>query len=159
MSFWNVPPSANIVLRGRRMGLIYSFCWTLSYVLILTGQDSGSKAIPASLGTTQPQQEKVGSPPGQPTVQVELSLHGFFLVFSIMERKWPCHLLLHCCCPALPARPAQCLCVHKDVLTEASPAVRALSLTFVGWTCPFCWPHVYSAIIFSWVNDISAANT
>ncbi|XP_055263069.1 BRD4-interacting chromatin-remodeling complex-associated protein-like isoform X2 [Moschus berezovskii] len=35
----------------------------------LPGQDSGSKVIPASLGTTQPQQEKVvGSPPGQPTV-------------------------------------------------------------------------------------------
>ncbi|KAB0354880.1 hypothetical protein FD755_022339 [Muntiacus reevesi] len=35
-------------------------------------QDSGSKVIPASLGTTQPQQEKVvGSPPGQPTVQVD----------------------------------------------------------------------------------------
>ncbi|KAF6112893.1 BRD4 interacting chromatin remodeling complex associated protein like [Phyllostomus discolor] len=37
----------------------------------LPGQDSGSKAIPVSLGTTQPQQEKVGSPPGQPTVQVD----------------------------------------------------------------------------------------
>lgn len=37
----------------------------------LPGQDSGSKAIPASLGTTQAQQEKVGSPPGQPTVQVD----------------------------------------------------------------------------------------
>uniref|UniRef100_A0AAA9TF23 BICRA like chromatin remodeling complex associated protein n=1 Tax=Bos taurus TaxID=9913 RepID=A0AAA9TF23_BOVIN len=38
----------------------------------LPGQDSGSKVIPASLGTTQPQQEKVvGSPPGQPTVQVD----------------------------------------------------------------------------------------
>ncbi|KAM9740308.1 BRD4-interacting chromatin-remodeling complex-associated protein-like isoform 2-T3 [Dama dama] len=36
----------------------------------LPGQDSGSKVIPASLGTTQPQQEKVvGSPPGQPAVQ------------------------------------------------------------------------------------------
>ncbi|XP_043305310.1 BRD4-interacting chromatin-remodeling complex-associated protein-like isoform X1 [Cervus canadensis] len=39
----------------------------------LPGQDSGSKVIPASLGTTQPQQEKVvGSPPGQPAVQKEL---------------------------------------------------------------------------------------
>ncbi|XP_054425342.1 BRD4-interacting chromatin-remodeling complex-associated protein-like [Pteronotus mesoamericanus] len=37
----------------------------------LPGQDSGSKVIPASLGTTQPQQEKVGSSPGQPTVQVD----------------------------------------------------------------------------------------
>ncbi|XP_043305314.1 BRD4-interacting chromatin-remodeling complex-associated protein-like isoform X2 [Cervus canadensis] len=38
----------------------------------LPGQDSGSKVIPASLGTTQPQQEKVvGSPPGQPAVQVD----------------------------------------------------------------------------------------
>uniref|UniRef100_K9INS2 Putative vesicle coat complex copii subunit sfb3 n=1 Tax=Desmodus rotundus TaxID=9430 RepID=K9INS2_DESRO len=35
------------------------------------GQDSGSKVIPASLGTTQPQQEKVGSSPGQPAVQVD----------------------------------------------------------------------------------------
>ncbi|XP_033720124.1 BRD4-interacting chromatin-remodeling complex-associated protein-like [Tursiops truncatus] len=38
----------------------------------LPGQDSGSKAIPVSLGTTQPQQEKVvGSSPGQPVVQVD----------------------------------------------------------------------------------------
>ncbi|XP_004673546.1 PREDICTED: GLTSCR1-like protein isoform X1 [Condylura cristata] len=38
----------------------------------LPGQDSGSKVLPASLGTTQPQQEKVvGSSPGQPTVQVD----------------------------------------------------------------------------------------
>ncbi|XP_036908778.1 BRD4-interacting chromatin-remodeling complex-associated protein-like [Sturnira hondurensis] len=37
----------------------------------LPGQDSGSKVTPASLGTTQPQQEKVGSPPGQPAVQVD----------------------------------------------------------------------------------------
>ncbi|XP_007197915.1 BRD4-interacting chromatin-remodeling complex-associated protein-like [Balaenoptera acutorostrata] len=38
----------------------------------LPGQDSGSKVIPVSLGTTQPQQEKVvGSSPGQPAVQVD----------------------------------------------------------------------------------------
>ncbi|XP_032503507.1 BRD4-interacting chromatin-remodeling complex-associated protein-like [Phocoena sinus] len=38
----------------------------------LPGQDSGSKAIPVSLGTPQPQQEKVvGSSPGQPVVQVD----------------------------------------------------------------------------------------
>ncbi|XP_066105107.1 BRD4-interacting chromatin-remodeling complex-associated protein-like isoform X1 [Saccopteryx bilineata] len=38
----------------------------------LPGQDSGSKVIPASLGTAQPQQEKVvGSSPSQPTVQVD----------------------------------------------------------------------------------------
>ncbi|XP_006202058.1 BRD4-interacting chromatin-remodeling complex-associated protein-like isoform X2 [Vicugna pacos] len=38
----------------------------------LPGQDSGSKVIPASLGTAQPQQEKgVGSSPGQPAVQVD----------------------------------------------------------------------------------------
>ncbi|KAI5766783.1 BICRAL protein [Gulo gulo luscus] len=38
----------------------------------LPGQDSGSKVMPGSLGTTQPQQEKVvGSSPSQPTVQVD----------------------------------------------------------------------------------------
>ncbi|XP_014692867.2 BRD4-interacting chromatin-remodeling complex-associated protein-like [Equus asinus] len=38
----------------------------------LPGQDSGSKVMPASLGTAQPQQEKVvGSSPGQPVVQVD----------------------------------------------------------------------------------------
>uniref|UniRef100_A0A8C9D0D9 BICRA like chromatin remodeling complex associated protein n=1 Tax=Panthera leo TaxID=9689 RepID=A0A8C9D0D9_PANLE len=38
----------------------------------LPGQDSGSKVIPVSLGTAQPQQEKVvGSSPGQPAVQVD----------------------------------------------------------------------------------------
>ncbi|XP_054577778.1 BRD4-interacting chromatin-remodeling complex-associated protein-like [Eptesicus fuscus] len=37
----------------------------------LPGQDSGSKVISASLGTAQPQQEKVGSSPGQPAVQVD----------------------------------------------------------------------------------------
>lgn len=38
----------------------------------LPGQDSGSKVIPVSLGTAQPQQEKVvGSSPGQPSVQVD----------------------------------------------------------------------------------------
>ncbi|XP_006882044.1 PREDICTED: GLTSCR1-like protein [Elephantulus edwardii] len=38
----------------------------------LPGQDSGNKVLPASLGTTQPQQEKVvGSSPGQPAVQVD----------------------------------------------------------------------------------------
>ncbi|KAF6364121.1 BRD4 interacting chromatin remodeling complex associated protein like [Rhinolophus ferrumequinum] len=39
---------------------------------VLPGQDSGSKVIPASLGTAQTQQEKgVGSSPGQPAVQVD----------------------------------------------------------------------------------------
>lgn len=61
----------------------------LSHVFILIGQDSGSKVIPASLGTTQPQEKVVGSPPGQPTVQVEDSLPGF-LMFSVIERK--CHI-------------------------------------------------------------------
>ncbi|XP_036103965.1 BRD4-interacting chromatin-remodeling complex-associated protein-like [Molossus molossus] len=43
----------------------------------LPGQDSGGKVIPASLGTAQPQQEKVvGSSPGQPTVQVDGHLGG-----------------------------------------------------------------------------------
>ncbi|XP_007970733.1 BRD4-interacting chromatin-remodeling complex-associated protein-like [Macaca nemestrina] len=38
----------------------------------LPGQDSGSKVISASLGTAQPQQEKVvGSSPGHPAVQVD----------------------------------------------------------------------------------------
>uniref|UniRef100_G1NY27 BICRA like chromatin remodeling complex associated protein n=1 Tax=Myotis lucifugus TaxID=59463 RepID=G1NY27_MYOLU len=37
----------------------------------LPGQDSGSKVISASLGTAQPQQENVGSSPGQPAVQVD----------------------------------------------------------------------------------------
>ncbi|XP_036270234.1 BRD4-interacting chromatin-remodeling complex-associated protein-like isoform X1 [Pipistrellus kuhlii] len=37
----------------------------------LPGQDSGSKVISASLGTAQPQQEKVGSSPGQPAGQVD----------------------------------------------------------------------------------------
>uniref|UniRef100_A0A9L0R3G6 BICRA like chromatin remodeling complex associated protein n=4 Tax=Equus TaxID=9789 RepID=A0A9L0R3G6_HORSE len=38
----------------------------------LPGQDSGSKVMPAPLGTAQPQQEKVvGSSPGQPVVQVD----------------------------------------------------------------------------------------
>ncbi|XP_004739942.2 BRD4-interacting chromatin-remodeling complex-associated protein-like [Mustela putorius furo] len=38
----------------------------------LPGQDSGSKVMPGSLGTTQPQQEKVvGSSPSQPAVQVD----------------------------------------------------------------------------------------
>ncbi|XP_004710824.1 BRD4-interacting chromatin-remodeling complex-associated protein-like [Echinops telfairi] len=43
----------------------------------LPGQDSGSKGLPASLGTTQPQQEKVvGSSPGHPTVQVDSHTGG-----------------------------------------------------------------------------------
>ncbi|XP_032718045.1 BRD4-interacting chromatin-remodeling complex-associated protein-like [Lontra canadensis] len=38
----------------------------------LPGQDSGSKVMPGSLGTMQPQQEKVvGSSPSQPAVQVD----------------------------------------------------------------------------------------
>ncbi|XP_004408135.1 PREDICTED: GLTSCR1-like protein [Odobenus rosmarus divergens] len=38
----------------------------------LPGQDSGSKVMPVSLGTAQPQQEKVvGSSPGRPAVQVD----------------------------------------------------------------------------------------
>ncbi|XP_007934431.1 BRD4-interacting chromatin-remodeling complex-associated protein-like [Orycteropus afer afer] len=44
---------------------------------VLPGQDSGSKVIPASLGTTHPQQEKVmGSSSGQPTVQVDSHTGG-----------------------------------------------------------------------------------
>ncbi|XP_004451399.2 BRD4-interacting chromatin-remodeling complex-associated protein-like [Dasypus novemcinctus] len=43
----------------------------------LPGQDSGSKIISASLGTTQPQPEKiVGSSPGQPPVQVDSHTGG-----------------------------------------------------------------------------------
>ncbi|XP_008571407.1 PREDICTED: GLTSCR1-like protein [Galeopterus variegatus] len=43
----------------------------------LPGQDSGSKVLSASLGTAQPQQEKVvGSSPGPPTVQVDSHLGG-----------------------------------------------------------------------------------
>ncbi|XP_049748226.1 BRD4-interacting chromatin-remodeling complex-associated protein-like isoform X1 [Elephas maximus indicus] len=43
----------------------------------LPGQDSGSKGIPASLGVTQAQQEKVvGSSPVQPTVQVDSHTGG-----------------------------------------------------------------------------------
>lgn len=66
-------------------GLINCFCCLM---FILIGQDSGSKVMPGSLGTTQPQQEKVvGSSPSQPAVQVEDSLRSYFLMLSMTERK------------------------------------------------------------------------
>lgn len=61
------PISASKTAEGLRQAPIPGLLSTA-----LPGQDSGSKVIPASLGTTQPQQEKVvGSSPGQPAVQVD----------------------------------------------------------------------------------------
>lgn len=88
---------------------------------MLTGQDSGSKVIPASLGTTQPQQEKVvGSSPGQPAVQVEASLHCF-LMLSVTERKSDrvtfCLLAVSgIICAVSPVA----LCAHESVLRRPS---------------------------------------
>lgn len=84
-------------------------------MLILIGQDSGSKVIPVSLGTAQPQQEKVvGSSPGQPSVQVENSLQSFFLMFSIIARVWLCGPLRGGCRLALSAVRS---IVHESVFT------------------------------------------
>lgn len=61
------PISASKTTDGLRQAQIPGLLST-----VLPGQDSGSKVIPASLGTAQPQQEKVvGSSPGQPTMQVD----------------------------------------------------------------------------------------
>lgn len=111
----------------------------LSHVFILIGQDSGSKVIPASLGTTQPQEKVVGSPPGQPTVQVEDSLPGF-LMFSVIERK--CHIpsIQSALMPCMPTKvPAEDLPQGPGLVISVSRSCH-ISVSRMNASVPYILP-------------------
>ena len=113
-------------------------------MFILIGQDSGSKVIPVSLGTAQPQQEKVvGSSPGQPAVQVEDNLHSFFLRLSIIVRKCSC-VISSLVVPAWYHLHTK-VCLFTEDLPDRPGCVL---LMFMGFMCLFYFSH-YSTVISS----------